>query len=362
MEPAAIYYDGATARNNHVVVELVGKDISFIGPSGSTIRWSLEHLHPIDPPTADQPFRLSHANFPGARLIVRDQEFINQILAVAPHLGQGYYTPGHVKQVAIWTLGGLATLAAVGYIFIAVLPNQVGRMLPEEWRTRIGKQVEKSVINEAKECRNADGLAALSKLLENLAQGGNDLPPITMTVYDMDLLNAFAVSGGRLIFTKEIVKKAGSPDELAGVIAHEIGHVAHFHPEEQLVRISGLQVLLSIVGAGSGEYLSSIAGLAALLQYSREAEREADAYANGVLQQAQIDPTGLKRFFEKIMKIEGEQKSPSETTALTKIGNIFSTHPDTKARIDAIKPLSAGKASKSSLTDSEWKDLQSICD
>jgi predicted Zn-dependent protease len=105
-----------------------------------------------------------------------------------------------------------------------------------------------------------------------------------------------------MVMSAGLIAKAQSPDEVAGVLAHELGHVALRHPEAAIVRVYGLQAIISIFTAGQGaETISSVAGILALLSYSREAEEEADAYASKVMDRAQIDPKGLRTFFTRCL-------------------------------------------------------------
>ena len=185
------------------------------------------------------------------------------------------------------------------------------------------------------------------------------MPPLQVRIYDIPIMNAFALPGGHIVLTRGLLETAATPDEVAGVLAHEIGHVAHHHPEAQLVRIAGVQVLLSVAtGTSGGTNTSSLAGLAAILKSSRDAEREADAYAVAMLTAARVDPLGLKHFFEKVLADEGK----SSGGALSKLGTVFSTHPVTTERIELIKPLPDEVQLKPSITDAQWKDLKAICD
>ena len=125
-----------------------------------------------------------------------------------------------------------------------------------------------------------------------------------------------------------------------------------------MIRIAGMQVLISVAtGTSGGNYTSSLAGLAAILKSSRDAEREADAYAVGMLSAARVDPMALKHFFEKILKEEGK----SAGSAFSNLGTVFSTHPVTTERMERIKPLPAGVALRAPLTDVQWKALKEIC-
>ncbi len=358
----AKFFDGERARDREVTVELNGGNLVFSGQNVVTTSWTIAGLHPIDPPAEGQPFRLTHDSKPGSRLVFRDDAFIKALVSANPHL-KGGYSLTHLKQVAVWTFGGLAVLLLLGYVFVAVLPQKVAFVLPEEWRNRVGNQIVTSLVDKAKKCSTPGGDAAKSAMIAVLAEGNPDLPPISMEIYDLELINAFAAPGGKIIFTRGILKKADRPEEIAGVLAHEIGHVAHRHPETQLVRLTGLQVLISIAtGTSGGDFTSNVAAIAALLSYSREAEREADAYARSTLDKANVDPTGLRSFFEKLMKLDGKKKpDDKETSALDRIGNVFSTHPGTEERIKEILPLPPGRVPVPVLSPNGWKDLQSIC-
>ncbi len=106
------------------------------------------------------------------------------------------------------------------------------------------------------------------------------------------------------------------------------------HSEAQLVRATGLQFLLALITGGGSDTLSSIAGIAAILTYSREAESEADDLAVKLMTDAAIDPLGLREFFEIMLAEEGK---PS-TGTWGKIESSLSTHPGTEDRIKKIGP------------------------
>jgi beta-barrel assembly-enhancing protease len=363
---SATYFDGETARNNAVVLRRVGETIEFGGADVALTQWPIKGLHPIDMPATGQPFRLTHDQKPGARLVLHDQAFIDDLLA-ANHFLKGGYGWGHIRQVLGWTVGGIAVLAALGYLTLSFLPQQVARIMPDSWRNRMGDQIVKDLISGAKRCDNKPGLEATSAMVQALAEGQPDLPPISVEVYDIPVMNAFAAPGGRIIFTRELLKVADNAEEVTGVLAHEIGHVNYRHPEAQLVRIAGLQVLVSaMTGSNGGNISSNAAGLAALLQYSRDAETEADAYARDTMEKSRINPMGFKTFFEKILKLEkGETPSAdtksNDNSVFSKLGKAFSTHPGTEDRIKLIKPLPDGTTPVRVMTEQQFQDLKGIC-
>ena len=359
MAVSAIYYDGESARSHDVEVSENGTLISFSGAGTPYTSWSIKGLHAIDAPAQGQPYRLTHYDKSGARLIIRDDEFIKTLVSRSTHL-KGGYSGRDIAHIFGWTIGGLTFVAALGYVAMVLLPDKVAHILPETWRNRVGSQMETAMAEGAKLCHSTAGDAALGAMIANLAQGQPDLPAISVHIYDIPVLNAFAVSGGKIILTREILAKADGPDEIAGVLAHEIGHVAHRHPEAQLVRLTGMQVLGSVfTGSNGGDMTTNVAFLATVLKFTREAEAEADAYARDTLVKSSIDPMGLKRFFEKIQKLEGGDGDKS--SAFSKLGGIFSTHPGTEDRMKLIEPLPAGVVAKPSLTNEQWLALKDVC-
>lgn len=353
----AIYFDGETARDNRVSADLDVHGIIFFGEGVRPQTWSLGGLAAIDPPHVGLSLRLAHESHPGARLIIPDEGFLAELLALAPHL-KGGFNSRRALRLFYWIAGGLVIFASLVYFTLNFAPQRIAILLPDNWSARVGEQMEASLVDKAKVCHTAGGDGAIAAMLGKLAEGNPDMPPLQVRIYDIPIMNAFTLPGGHIVMTRGLIERATAPEEVAGVLAHEIGHAAHHHPEAQLVRVAGLQVLLSVAtGTSGGTSTSSIAGLAAILRSSRDAEREADAYAVAMLSSARIDPMGLKHFFEKVLAEEGK----SSGGAFSKLGTVFSTHPGTVERMGLIEPLPPGTQIRAPISDAQWKDLKAIC-
>ena len=134
-----------------------------------------------------------------------------------------------------------------------------------------------SVASNRKVCETTDSRAALQRLTQRLTAAASNRPmPVRVVLLDWGLVNAFAAPGGQLILTRGLVQKAGSPDEVAGVLAHELGHALELHPEAGLVRGLGLAAGAQLIFAGSSGTISNIGVILTQLRYTRIAEREAD--------------------------------------------------------------------------------------
>lgn len=151
-------------------------------------------------------------------------------------------------------------------------------------------------------------------------------------VVDSEMANAFAVPGGFIFVNRGILERAENASELAGVLAHEIGHVVERHGLEQMAKaqntntiVSLVYVLLGRAPGGAEQVALQVAGSAWMAKHSREAEREADRVAVVYLARAGLDPRGMPQFFQKLLNEDRE--SPNELLAW------FSTHPLTEDRI-----------------------------
>jgi beta-barrel assembly-enhancing protease len=244
---------------------------------------------------------------------------------------------------------GVAAVAAIGYGVLALAPFVLAPILPQSLWTKLGEGALLSMTGGAAPCAAADGPRALAALVARLEEGGNALPDVSIDAYSIPVMNAWALPGGRIIVTSELIARADTAEEVAGVLAHEIGHVRELHAETQFVRQLGIGVLSGLGSGGDG-----FATAFAILRYSRDDEREADAIARDIVEKAAIDPEGLRSFFKRV---QAEEPPPF----LGKLTNLLETHPMTQERIDAIKPLPEGIVARPVLSGEDWEALKGIC-
>lgn len=150
-------------------------------------------------------------------------------------------------------------------------------------------------------------------------------------------INAAALPGGYIIVNTGLVEAASTPEEIQGVLAHELGHVVKRHTVRQLVGQAGLWAAIGLVFGDQSGWIGFSTNNGALLlsrRFSRDQEREADAFACDLMQRAKINPAGMVTFFETLQKKENENPALS---ALLKTLSLGSTHPDTAARIEAMR-------------------------
>ena len=181
--------------------------------------------------------------------------------------------------------------------------------------------------------------------------------PVRVALLDWRLVNAFAVPGGQVILTRGLVETAGSPDEVAGVLAHELGHAIELHPETGLVRAMGMLAAAQLIFAGSSGTVSNVGVVLTQLRYTRIAEREADVHALRMLKGAGISPKGFGDFFERL---EGSARRPKRARRHRPSLELISTHPPSVERIAMVRAQPAYPATPA-LSAEDWKALREAC-
>jgi predicted Zn-dependent protease len=231
----------------------------------------------------------------------------------------------------------------------------VAGLLPESARDALGDQVIASMTKDRRVCSDAPGRAALDKLAARLSAGAGDGSKFEIIVSDWSLLNAFAAPGEKIVLTRGLLTKAESPDEVAGVLAHEMGHGVERHPETGIVRAIGLSAAIDLMLGGGGGTLANIGVALAQLSYTRQAEHQADVQALRILQGAKISPRGLADFFRRVQALEGTSGAKTKGAF-----DILRTHPQTEERLRYVQS-SPDYPATPSLSDKEWQALRNIC-
>ncbi len=210
----------------------------------------------------------------------------------------------------------------------------------QEKEVAIGRQIAMEVEQQSK--MNDDPIITeyVNRVGQNIVLHSDSKIPFTIKVINSDEINAFALPGGFFYVNTGLILAADNESELAGVMAHEIGHVAARHAVENNGKSTllgyGMLAATILTGGIAGNVLYNTSGLIQGLiglKFSRTAEEEADRLGVQYMYAAGYDPTGMATMFEKITS-----KSKKKAGTLTKL---FSTHPQTPERRDASLALAA---------------------
>jgi predicted Zn-dependent protease len=235
------------------------------------------------------------------------------------------------------------------------IPPEGERALGEATFGQIREALDETGLNPLAVCEAPEGVAAIDALVTRLSGERDYQKDVTVSVLDHDMVNAFALPGGFVVLFRGLIEAADGPDEVAAVLAHEIGHVVSSDPTRHALRSAGS---IGVLGLLFGDF----AGGAAVLflaerlisaQYSQGAEIGADAFAHDVLAHAGISPGALGEMFENMRAKHGDAEG---------VAAHFLSHPALGDRIEAAKAVVEDDVTYTpSMTDAEWAALQGIC-
>ena len=368
MDVPATYNDGRTARSRPVTLRIEAGALVILDSAGGAVdRWPAADVHLVDRPGRGQPVRLRCGFDRDDRLTLADDKDLDGLDRHCPGLRRT--TPGwsrYWRPVLVWGAAAVVSVVLVVTVVIPRLAQEFAFAIPAAMQQRIGEQTAEQVlrllaaINKNEDDTNRvcagpageEGQAALDALAARLAGGLDEPVALSVRVVDTGMVNAFTLPGGHILVLRGLLDFAGNGDEVAGVLAHEIGHVARRHPIKVAIEMAGTALLIGLLigDVGGGTVIAGLGQMVLTSAYTQEAEREADAIATELMNAAGYDARHLGAFLERVEAREGE---PSDALAF------FSTHPPSADRADTIR----GNARRGApaLTDAEWTAIKAMC-
>jgi len=226
--------------------------------------------------------------------------------------------------------GGKTDVDAVGNRNVGC-GRGVGNWYSVEKQVAMGRSFAQQVESQVKLVNDPVVTEYVNRIGQNLVRNSDAQVPFTIKVIDSDVVNAMALPGGFFYVNSGLILAADEEAEVAGVMAHEIAHVAACHAAREQTRASLLQMAsipLIFVGGGigyAGYEASGIAGMFGILKFSRGFEAEADYLGIEYMYRAGYDPSAFVSFFEKVQAME--KKKPGT------LAKAFDTHPQNADRI-----------------------------
>lgn len=219
---------------------------------------------------------------------------------------------------------------------------------------KLGELVLKAVEASGKEVRSRKlaGIIDTIKIAICKAQG-IDPHSIKTYIIQKEDVNAFALPDRQIVIYSGLIKYSKKPEEVAGVLAHELGHIEKNHVMKKLVKELGIAMIITLAGNNSGfEIVKEAARSLSSSAFDRKQEEEADDFAFDTMVKADIDPENLANFFFRLSK--EASNVPEELTWI-------STHPDTKDRAAKIlKKKNELSIKPAPILKSPWQDVQSL--
>jgi predicted Zn-dependent protease len=356
------YLDGRTPARRRASVRLMRGGLEITPEGAATRFWPYGELRQTQGSYAGEEVRLEWGGELPEVLLVADPAFLADLREISQTPSVRFHDPRERRRRRQLTvLAALAVVAIVAAIYLWGIPvasEIVAARVPIAWEESLGRSVVESLVKPEMRCHTDAGQRALDELVATLVAAA---PPSGYTfraqVADVKTVNAFAVPGGNIVVLRGLLEEMRSPEELAGVLAHEIQHVLRRHSTKALVQhISTGLLLTAVSGDVSGVMAYGLEGARVLgqLRYGRAAEEEADALGMQLILRAGLDPSGMIAFFEATRKEEG-------TGAGRPV--YLSSHPGTGDRVARLTRLTQGAPPprQPALGEAGWAALRAIC-
>ncbi len=358
----ARYYDGRTARAWPVEIEVAATGLAVFSDEGRLLAvWPGAEVRLADRPGRGEPARLGLEGSM-ARLVVEDRGVLRALETAAPELERSQrITARGAGRLALWASLAVASVAGIVFLLVPLFAAQLAAVTPASTKFALGRAALDHLAlllpegdRNRRYCAGEAGQAALARLAESLAADLPERPRLQVVVMDTSLVNAFAMPGGIVMLTRALIDEARSADEVAGVLAHEIGHVAHDHGAEALYRSVTVSLLVGVLlgDLTGGALAGGLAEAALNSSYSREAERDADAFALDRLEAAGVGAHGLAAFLTRLAEREPEDRG---------LLRILASHPPTDERLAGIRnaPRQRGRPA---MSEADWRAVRAVCE
>ncbi|MFL4469962.1 M48 family metallopeptidase [Tateyamaria armeniaca] len=297
-----------------------------------------------------------------ARLTLDDPDMISILTRLCPDLRRRDVARGTGRKVAIYAGSAVAAVVLMVFVILPAMANTLATLIPIEREVAYGKTVVRQMerflggkVAGGLACTDPAGRAALDKMTDRLTEAGDLQYDLNIAVFDHKMVNAFAAPGGQIVIMRGLIDRADSPDQVAAVLAHEIGHVEARDTTRNALRAAGSAGLLALVlgDFAGGSAVVVVAEYTLNASYTREAEAAADIFALNMLEASGTDAEALATFFDSL---EGIQRTMPDLPVY------LSSHPETTDRADAARAFAETQGRTSPiLNDADWAALRNIC-
>jgi Zn-dependent protease with chaperone function len=328
----ARYFDGRSSRVREVSLSRQGGELAVEG-EGIALRIAPGAFE-ISEPLARAGRVLVLPD--GARCEVPPGPELDLLLELLGHRDEGVSRLQGSLRIALVSSALALALLAAGYRWgLPWLAESVAQALPEEWVQGLGAHTLEALDRTAFSASELDPALRhrLAARLRALEAPGEDLPSHAIHFRASPLgANAFALPGGEIVVTDELVLFAQSDDEVVGVLAHELGHLRERHALRGLFQASVVGMLVAVWVGDLGTLASALPAFVLEARYSRDFEREADDYAAWLLVANGI---GTRPLAELLARLEASRGGPQ---AQSGVAAYLSSHPATEERVRALSP------------------------
>jgi Zn-dependent protease with chaperone function len=358
----AHYLDGRTATRHPVTLSIDPAALQIAMPDGTSRAWPYGRIRQTQGAYRGEPVRLECGPEPAEVLVIDDPALLSDIHAVAPALAQHLHNPAWRKARFGWTLcAGLGVVLILTGLFRWGIPGLAAAAtpyVPASWEESLGRRIVDHLAPETQQCRDPERLHKINQIVQTLAATHPAAPyRISLSVVDDPAINAFAAPGGHVVILRGLLEQTTGPEQLAGVLAHELQHVYQRHTTRALLeQTAGTLLLTAVSGDLSGRLAWGLEGARTMgaLHYSRWHEEEADLGGLRMMQAANLDPAAMIALYGTLQQAELDHAGAPD---------FLSTHPDMGRRLATLTALAGPPPTDARrlLPGEDWMDIRSLC-
>jgi Zn-dependent protease with chaperone function len=348
----AIYFDGTSSRRRLVTLEF--SDRLEINEYERTLAaWSYADIRRADGPSGT--LRVTCLTAPAlARLEIRDSAVAAELIPRCAQLDENVPGRRGIARIVGWSLAATVSIVAVVLFGVPLAADRLTPLVPQAFERRLGDVAEGQVktLFGGKICNSAPGQAAFIKLVTAIRESAGLDTSIQSQVLSNSIPNAFALPGGRVYVFSGLIAKAENADEIAGILAHELGHLKHRDSTRNLIYNGGTSFLIGLLFGditGSGALIFASRSLVTA-SYSREAEQNADTFAIDAMHRLGRSPKPMGELMFRVTGKEGDKSL-----------SILASHPLTEDRLARMSKEDQPPGGPPLLTATEWAALKAIC-
>ncbi len=345
----ATFFDGKTSSSHEVNFTIADKSIIGRIKDGTEVfNWSLKSLKLLQIHSENKPAIICNTEHDTeARIYIEDSNVyqslskeLNNFHSIKKDIIAGWKTLIFMGIVVL-------CFALIPFWVVPTFSGEILKIIPSFITDDIGKNIMNPYLRKYKIVASTN-----DQVIHKIANRLNS-EDINIFVTNDKSVNAYALPGKRIILCCGLISFADSSNEIAGVIAHEVGHIRAKHPEKRF--ISNLGGLLLIGGRHNDSlgFVTSVTQAFVNSAYSRKDENTADIYATKTLHKVGIKTTALADFFKR-----AEKKYEKDSASNSELLSYFSSHPKTSER---IKLFQEEGESKEILSPTEWKEFKNMC-
>lgn len=360
MQFPARYTDGQTSRILGVMVEIYPRGIIIHHNGAAVTKWPYTALHVSQDWKNGIGGTIAYQKTAGAALTFDDRQGFENIRARLELKHRATYKIPLTLPAILISLIAAVIVIAIGFPLYGKVSENAVHLVPHSLERAIGDQVVESFNSEFAPCDDKKAIEKIDRIVARLVKARDEKGlKINVHIINDPMVNAFALPGQHMVLMTGFLRNADSEEEIAGVLAHELGHVVNRDAMRMTLQSQGYNIMLSLITGGGSSYsgMAQVATLANILSYSREKETAADAFAAKILPKAGYSRRGLATFLGKMMT------TMSKDDVLQRLDDelsFLSTHPATKERISHLS-FSDSATSQNSLSADDMVSLKNAC-